>query len=116
MPRLVLRMCLHGRTIIGWVEHQDKALQNPHGIKDQLCLYDDGQFAVKSSLCPALTGRTLYLRGMDVSQDDVLFVWHYTSVKEAQAAYNAICKAVRAINAVAEPPVPDGDPKFERIV
>jgi len=96
--RLVLKMARVDNILFGWVAHQDEKLRWNMGV-----LAEDGEFQIKSDICPLLCdGKRLYVRGRTLANDCRPFAHAYNTESGAKIAMAAFKALVSEINAEPE--------------
>ena len=92
-------MCIRDRNnaIIGQILEQDEALRREYNSK-AFTIFTTFDFSIKSSVCPALSGDTLYIRGDDHKADNNEFVCYFSDKDNMETLCKKIINAVDLLN------------------
>lgn len=95
--KLKIELRIKDNTIIGRILEQDEALRREYNSK-AFTIFTTSDFLIKSSVCPALSGDTLYIRGDDHKADNNEFVCYYSDEDKMKTLCKKIINAVNLLN------------------
>jgi len=95
--KLKIELKLEDKTISGRVLEQDEILRTNEGRNPELVIRNT-EFLILSSLCPALIGNRLYVRGRIRSTDNITFSESYDTTEDADKVYANIISLVNELN------------------
>ena len=97
MRKLVLKIGRVQTLVLGWVVHQDESLRRT-GILDPAFIGEADGFEIRSGTRPQLDSNILYVRGMDVEKDNMVFFYGYATEDAAINAVRKIKTIVKKVN------------------